>query len=763
MDQTCPTGTTADEALRASEIRYRRLFEAAREGILMLDAASGQITAVNPFLTNLLGYSEMDLLGKKLWEIGPFEGTGKGKVAFRQLQSQEYIRYDDLPLETRDGRSIDVEVVSNRYWSGEENVIQCHIRDITERKRTEKARQTSDERYQALFEYALDGIVIADRQSCYLEANASICRMLGYSRDELVGLYASDIVVPSEVPHIRPALAAIVGALEYHRDWQFRRKDGSVFTAEVMATALPDGNLMAMIRDVTARNDADEALRKTDERLRFALKNAHVGIWDLDYTSGALQWSDVMETQFGLAHGTFGGTFDAFVGCIHAEDRAAVLDEIGSALKTGGDFSVLHRTTHADGRVLWLSGSGRILLDEAGRPLRAVGISQDVTERHTLETQFQQAQKMEAVGRLAGGVAHDFNNLLTVILGFCELLLADVSLHDPRRVDIGEIQKAGTRAAGLTRQLLAFSRKQIIEPTLLDLNAILADMRPMLGRLIREDVRIMVGVGVDLAPVKADRGQVEQVVLNLAVNAQDAMPNGGTLRIETTNVELDEHYAAMHFAVKPGPYVAITVTDSGTGMSSDLLGHLFEPFFTTKEPGKGTGLGLPTVHGIVTRSGGSVNVYSEVGLGTSVKVYFPRAAAGATAIDEAPAAPSAGGRETVLVVEDAEGLRKLTKRLLERQGYAVVVAADGAAALRLFEENPSIDVVLTDVVMPGASGPELTKQLLDSHPGLKVIFMSGYTDEAIVQHGVIKPGIAFLHKPFTSDALGRKLREVLDK
>jgi two-component system cell cycle sensor histidine kinase/response regulator CckA len=764
VDELSIQADTADQALRASEIRYRRLFEAARDGILMLDAATGEITAVNPFLANLLGYAEPDILGKRFWEISPFEDIGRGKVAFEELQSREYIRYDDLPLETRDGRSIAVEFVSNMYWSDHERVIQCNIRDITDRKRAEKARQTSDERYHTLFEYAPDGIVIADRESYYLDANASICRMLGYARDELIGLHASDIVVPSEIAHIAPALAAIIDVSDYQRDWQFRRKDGSVFTAEVMATAMPDGNLMAMIRDVTARNETDEALRKTDERLRFALKNAHVGIWDLDYTSGMLQCSDVMEEQFGLAPGAFGGTFAAFIDRIHPEDRAAVLDAIGSAVKTGAEFNVLHRTTHTDGRVLWLNGAGRILLDEAGRPLRAVGISQDVTERRTLETQFQQAQKMEAVGRLAGGVAHDFNNLLTVILGFCELLLADVSPHDPRRFDIGEIQKAGTRAAGLTRQLLAFSRKQIIEPSLLDLNAILEDMRPMLGRLIREDVRIVFGVGVDLAQVKADRGQVEQVVLNLAVNAQDAMPNGGTLTIETANVELDEHYAAVHFAVKPGPYVAVTVTDSGTGMTPDVLLHLFEPFFTTKEPGKGTGLGLPTVHGIVTRSGGSVNVYSEVGLGSSFKVYFPKAATGGPADAEAPAAaPSAGGRETVLVVEDADGLRELTKRLLERLGYDVVVAANAATALRLFEENPTIDLVLTDVVMPGSSGPELTKQLLDTHPGLKVIYMSGYTDEAIVQHGMLKPGIAFLHKPFTSDALGRKIRDVLDK
>jgi nitrogen-specific signal transduction histidine kinase/CheY-like chemotaxis protein len=396
--------------------------------------------------------------------------------------------------------------------------------------------------------------------------------------------------------------------------------------------------------------------------------------------------------------------------------------------------------------------------------VRGIGISLDVTERRRLEEQFQRAQKMEAVGRLAGGVAHDFNNLLTVILGFCELLLADRDPADPRQADIAEIQKAGTRAAGLTRQLLAFSRKQIIEPTLLDLNVVVADMRSMLGRLIGEDVKVVLGLGPELVSVKADRGQVEQVVMNLAVNARDAMPKGGTLTIETANVELDEHYAETHLAVKPGAYVALTVTDTGTGMTPEVQSRLFEPFFTTKEVGKGTGLGMATVYGIVTASGGSVGVYSEVGKGTSFKVYFPPAQA---AEDVVVAPPPVNRRraegQTVLLVEDADGVRELTRRLLQRLGYTVLVAANADEALRLFEQHPSIDLLLTDVVMPGASGPELTKRLVEERRALRVIYMSGYTEEAIVQHGVLKPGIAFLHKPFTSETLGQKIREVLER
>ena len=517
-------------------------------------------------------------------------------------------------------------------------------------------------------------------------------------------------------------------------------------------------------REITARNGTAEVTRIAEERMRFALESAGVGIWDMDHTTGVLQWSPLLEAQYGLGPGTFAGTFEAFIDRIHPDDRSAALATLAEATKSGTDFSIQHRSVWPDGTVRFLSGAGRIHLGADGKPLRGVGISLDVTERRALEEQYQQAQKTEAIGRLAGGVAHDFNNLLTVILGYCELLITDVDSDATRQGALAEIQKAGTRAAGLTRQLLAFSRRAIIQPTLLDLNAVVTDMRVMLGRLIREDVKVTLHCPLQLARVKADRGQVEQIVMNLAVNAQDAMPRGGTLTIETCNVELDQHYAKTHVAVNPGSYVALTVTDTGSGMTPQVMARVFEPFFTTKEVGKGTGLGLATVHSIAGRSGGSVDVISEIGRGSSFNVYFPVSDAAQPVIDVVapPAAPRALAGETVLVVEDARELRDLTRRLLQRQGYTVLVASNADEALALFDANTSIGVVLTDVVMPGASGPELTRQLVERRPSTKVIYMSGYTEDAIVHHGVLKSGIAFLHKPFTSDALGRKVREVLD-
>ena len=507
-----------------------------------------------------------------------------------------------------------------------------------------------------------------------------------------------------------------------------------------------------------------DALQPSDEeRTRLALQNADVGTWAMDYKSGVMTMSTATEAHYGLQPGTFDGTQDAFVERVHPADRGLVLDTCQKAMTSGEAFSIEYRTVWPDGSVRWVASAGRIALGAHGEPIYGAGTSMDVTSRRMLEEQNQQARKMEAVGRLAGGVAHDFNNLLTAILGYCELLLEQATLSETDRGDVLEIQKAGSRAAGLTRQLLAFSRKQIIEPTLLDLNALVSHLRPTLERLVGEEIRLVVSLEPALAAVSADRGQVEQVVMNLAANARDSMPHGGTLTIETATVTLDEHDANTHLNMKAGSYVVLTVSDTGTGMTPEVQVRLFEPFFTTKEPGKGTGLGMATVYGIVMRSGGSVGVYSEVGKGTAVKVYFPQADP-ADVVVETPAvlARPHAGTQTVLLVEDEDGLRELSKRLLQRHGYTVLVAADAAEALRLFAEHPSIDILLTDVVMPGASGPELTRQLMEQRPALRVIYMSGYTEEAIAQHGVIKPGVAFLNKPFTSDALGEKIREVLE-
>jgi PAS domain S-box-containing protein len=379
------------------------------------------------------------------------------------------------------------------------------------------------------------------------------------------------------------------------------------------------------------------------------------------------------------------------------------------------------------------------------------------------EEQLRQAQKMEAVGRLAGGVAHDFNNMLSIIIGYGELLLDDLEAGDPTRESVEEIHKAASRAAGLTRQLLLFSRQKVAEPRVIDLREILRSMDRMLQRIVGEDVELVATPLKATGRIQADPGHIEQVILNLVVNARDAMPTGGKLTIETNDVDLDEDYALGHLSAKPGPYVMLAVTDTGTGMDRETQARIFEPFFTTKEVGKGTGLGLSTVFGIVQQAGGSVWVYSEPGKGTTFKVYLPRIDAEVD-VPRTPVQPATlRGTETILLVEDEEQVRAIALGILRRQGYQVLPAQHGSEALLLSERHPHpIDLLLTDVVMPQMSGPELARKLAVARPGMKVLCMSGYTDDSVVRHGVLDAGVAFIQKPITPASLAKKVREVLD-
>jgi PAS domain S-box-containing protein len=513
------------EGLRDSEIRYRRLFEAAHDGILLLDVETGEITDVNPYLTELLGYTHAELLGKTLWDIGMFKDIGASKRAFQELIANRFVRYDDLPFQTKSGKSVCVEVVSNIYRANGHQVIQCNIRDIRQREEAELS----------------------------------------------------------------------------------------------------------------------------DQRLR-------------------------------------------------------------------------------------------------------------------------QAQKMEAIGQLAGGLAHDFNNLLGVILGYCELLEAQTDMPEPTREMILEIQNAGESAKKLTQRLLAFSRRQVMQPEIMDLNDTVRRTKKMLGRLIGTDIRLNSVLGDNLGKISADPSQVELVLLNLAINARDAMPKGGQIVLKTANIEIDEASARQHPLTAPGHYVLLTVSDTGSGMSLETQSHIFEPFFSTKPPGLGTGLGLSTVFGIVRQSGGSISVYSEPGAGTAFNIYFPRCDEVSTAGQQAKVNPLRGGTETILLVDDAAPLRGLTRRLLEDSGYIVLDSGDPSEALLMAGEHPGpLPLMITDVVMPGFSGTVLAEKLAAVRPETRVLLTSGYHDGSILPlSGCGKDGepcdlgYAFLEKPFTREGLLRKVRDVLD-
>ena len=447
---------------------------------------------------------------------------------------------------------------------------------------------------------------------------------------------------------------------------------------------------------------------------------------------------------------------------VHADDAGTTLRVFAEGVATGKGGRLLElRFRHKDGSYRILEAIGRYLLDDP--VVRGVVINaRDVTERRSLERQLLQAQKMEAVGRLAGGIAHDFNNVLTAILGYVALMLDGLPTLSPLRPDLEEIRTAADRAAGLTRQLLAFSRKQVLDLRVLDLNALVTDMDRLLRRLLGEDIVMVTTLDPALGAVRADVHQLEQVVVNLAVNSRDAMPEGGRLTIETQNAALDDSYAREH-VVRPGSYVMLAVSDTGTGMSAETMSHVFEPFFTTKEAGKGTGLGLATVYGIVQQSGGYVWCYSEPGKGTTFKVYLPRVDAPVDRLPARAAARSTHGSETILVVEDEAGLREVIRRVLEKHGYAILEASTADAASALARRHTgAIHLLLSDIVLPGGSGRVLADELLAQRADLKVLFMSGYTEDVIVQRGVLTPGTPFINKPFSADILAGKVREVLD-
>ena len=507
-----------------------------------------------------------------------------------------------------------------------------------------------------------------------------------------------------------------------------------------------------------------EALRQSEDRLRLALEAAQMGSWEWDLQTGEIAWSDNFDPLLGLAPGSFGGRSQNFLAQVHAEDREVLVRSINRTLEEGADYEIEFRLVWSDQTIRWARAQGRVFFDHTGRALRMVGVVMDITQHRLLEDQLRHAQRLETVGRLAGGVAHDFNNLLTVITGYSDLLLSSLGPDDPLRRELGEIKKAGNQAALLTARLLAFSRKQVVQPKVLNLNAVTINVEKMLRSLIGEDIEVITVAGEDLGNVKADPGQIEQIIMNLAVNARDAMPQGGKLRVETANVDLDETYSLWHANVRPGAYVSLAVSDTGSGMDQETLSHIFEPFFTTKAPDRGTGLGLSTVYGIVEHYNGGIEVDSEPGEGTVFRLYLPRVEeAVESAEEEESLAELDRGSEIILLVEDEDEVRKLARRVLVDRGYTLLEAGNGEEALLVCDAHQdSIDLMVADVVMPGMGGGELAERLSILRPQMKVLYISGYTDDAIVHHGVLESGKAFLQKPFTPTALARKVREVLD-
>ena len=601
--------------------------------------------------------------------------------------------------------------------------------------------------------------------------NRYACDVLEWTAEELTGRnWIDTCVVPELREHMRDRFDSLLRGEPSIFESCIVTRYGEVRFIEWRNTRVCDdaGRVIGTFSsgaDITERHHAVNALQTTEERMRFAVKNANVGIWDMDYAAGVVRWSEILEAQHGLEPGTFSGTFDAFIQRIHRDDRESVRRTMASAAQSGADFSLEYRAIGADDEVRWICGAGRFQLDETGEPVRGLGISQDITARKTLEGQYRQAQKMDAIGQLASGVAHDFNNLLAVILGFAELIASDVATINPHGSELSEIVKAANRAAELTKHLQAFSRQRMLDPAPIDVNALITEISGMLGILAGNGIKVVLDLAPNLSPAIADRGQLDQVLMNLVVNSRDAMPDGGRLTIETREVDLPN--AAFHDAtIVPGVYVMLAITDTGSGMSMEIQRRLFEPFFTTKESGKGTGLGLATVFGIVQQSKGYIAVDSAPGRGTTFTVCLPRShrAVAAPSRDAVASAPAMRGWETVLLVENEASVRSLARRILENVGYRVLEAADGDEAEQSFADHDgSIDLVVTDMIMPGCSGPELLTRLWARSPQLKALCMSGYGAQSFpVGTGAVRD-LPFVQKPFTVAEFQRQVRYALDR
>ena len=622
-------------------------------------------------------------------------------------------------------------------------------------------------RHQMAMDSAMDSMAMVSPEGKYTYVNDSFVRMLGYtSADEILGKSWDEVSDPRDLSSIRNDMNfALAEKGKWFGGLTVHSKNGLV-PLEAAVTRLPDGGVVTISRDVSDRRRAEIFRAEAEAKYQTLVEQvaAISYIAELGMNGQWLYVSPQVEAMFGFPADEWLARSREWVRHIHADDRT-IVEAAEEASLRGERFQAEYRIIRKDGRVIWVSDTAVVVPGSDAHPLME-GIIVDITDRKLLEGQLQQARRMEAVGRLAGGIAHDFNNLLTIIKGYTELGLTRSKASPEVRADLERIEDASERAGALVRQLLAFSRRQVLQPKVLDLNAIVDGLDKLLRRLMDEAIEMKTVVGKDLGRIKADPAQIEQVIMNLVVNARDAMPEGGRLTVETDNVELDSAYARDHATVRPGRYVMLAVSDTGVGMSADTIAHIFEPFYTTKESGRGTGLGLSTVYGIVKQSGGYIWVYSEPGHGTTFKVYLPRVE---EAMESLPAEKTSGaernraGTETILLVEDEPELRELTRSVLAGCGYSVVEAKNSEEAEQLAEKyGPKIHLLLTDVIMPGISGRELAKKLSARQSALRVLYMSGYTYNVIAQGGTLERGVAFLQKPFTPRVLVEKVREVLD-
>jgi PAS domain S-box-containing protein len=751
----------AEIKFRQSEERYRLLFENNPLPMWVFDVETLGFLTINDAAILHYGYSREEFLSMTIKDIRP-----QGEIpALLESFSTVNRGMDYAGIwkhQKKDGGIIDVEITSHELIFDGRTAELVLANDVTERKVAEESI-----RFQAhLLDTVNQAVIATDLEGRITYWNQFAEKLYGWNAQEVQGLNVLELLTPQIMAEQASQILSLLGeGISWAGEFKVQRRDGTIFPALVNNSPIIDeqGNRLGIVGisiDITERKLAEHALQQAEARYRSIVEALPAIVY---LSQPVPPYTPIYVSpniaEFGYSRQEWLSQPDLWETLLHQEDRERILQAMESARSQGLETDLEYRIVGRDGTIHWVHDKGRFVSDEYWQ-----GVMLDITKTKELEEQLRQSQKLESVGRLAGGIAHDFNNMLTAINGYSDLTLRLLQDGDPLRHNLEEIKKAGERSASLTHQLLAFSRQQVLQPVVLDLNEIITDTIKMIQRLIGEDVQLVTALNPKAGRVKVDPGQLTQIIMNLAVNARDAMPQGGRLTLETANRFLDPDYASERVGVIPGAYVMLAISDSGTGMNDQIQQHIFEPFFTTKEVGKGTGLGLATVYGIVKQSGGNIGVYSELGVGTTFKIYLPRVIEKAEAaevreiVDELPE-----GTETIFLVEDEDLVRALTRQILEMCGYTVFEARNGVEAMTMCEARDcKFDLLMTDVVMPEMGGRELAAKFAQVHPQMRVLFTSGYTDDAIIRHGVIEAGTNFIQKPFTPDALALKIREVLD-
>jgi len=754
------------DKLRDREAQFRALFEQSPVPIFVHDKDTGTILDANAAAFTILGLPDLGSMNRNEFWLSPPHSFNQALAWIHKAAAEGPQTFEWISRKS-DGERMWLSMnLSPITLEGVQRVIAISV-DITELKRAEETMRLQS----ACLAAAANAIMITDTEGCILWVNPAFFTMTGYTLEECRGRNPRDLVRSglNDRAVYTDMWQTILDGRAWRGELVNHRKDGTLYNEELAITPVRSENgtithFVSVTQDITKRIRFEESLVESQAKLERAVEAGGIGLWDWHIADNVLEVSDEWLHLIGTARSEMSGRLEDFFERLHPDDTGritALMRSVESLPES--TYSEEFRLMHADGRYRWFLGTGSILRDERGNAVLVSGANVEITARKQLEEEFRQAQKMESIGRLAGGVAHDFNNLLSVIGGYTEMALESLAEDAPIHRDLKQVKHAADRAANLTRQLLAFSRRQVLHPEMISLNAVAAESEKMLRRLVGEDIAFTLTLEPKLGQVLADPGQIEQVLMNLAVNARDAMPDGGSLTIETSNATLDRNAAAQHSEVIPGEYVKITVRDSGTGMDKATRDQIFDPFFTTKEAGKGTGLGLATVYGIVKQSGGSIWVDSELLRGATFTILLPRVDEPESRVTEAAAAKPQPGTGTILVVEDEESLRDLVKRMLGGLGYTVLASENAEAALEVLDTHAApIDLLITDVIMPGMSGARLAEAVKARYPSIPVLFISGYTDEALAHHGVLDPGVRLLNKPFTTAQLAAQVRAALE-